>query len=619
MTSSARAPGIYGWLRRQATDSRSDDVTARPRGGEAVAMVGLPPRAMLAGPLPGNVIADPTAGLAVAIEGDPRWSNPRHAAIAAERGHGRALLAAYGEQHDHFLRGLAGTFALAIVDDRVGKVLLAIDRMGIRPLCYAVDASGAFVFGSTAAAVLAEGAVDAAIAPQSLYNYVYFHVVPSPATIYERVFKLEPGQVCVFREGRASSEFYWTPGVAPEQVADANSLQTSLLSEMRSAIARAKPDQQTGAFLSGGLDSSTVCGLANEIVHPLRAFTIGFSDERYNEVEYARATAKHFGLDLHEYYVTPDDIADALETVATAYDEPFGNSSALAVYFCALRAKEAGITRLLAGDGGDELFAGNERYATQQLFEYYHRVPKTIRTWAAEPVLLRLPTAWSTLTRKARRYVEQARVPMPERLQTYNYLHMNSPHEVFEDAFLKNVDVRNPIEQMAQWYRRHDSAEFVDQMLRFDWKLTLADNDIRKVNRMCAAAGIDVAYPLLDDSLVELSLRIPADVKMKNRELRHFYKRVVDGFLPQKVIHKKKHGFGLPFGIWLATTPRLQEIVVRRIEAFREREIVKSSVLDALLRSHRADNNAYYGNIIWVLVVLESWLEGHADARARAA
>jgi asparagine synthase (glutamine-hydrolysing) len=588
-------------------------------GPEPIEAVSLPPNARLAGRSPGGVVGDPEAGVAAAIEGRPRWTDLRLAAIARESGHGRALLAAYVEDRAGFLRKIAGTFALAVIDDRAGEVVLAVDRMGIRPLCYAVDSGGDFVFGSTASAVLAAGRIDPTLAPQSLYNYVYFHVIPSPATVYARVFKLEPGQRCAFAKGKVSTEFHWTPSVAPDYGADPKALQAELMTEMRSAVARAAPDEHTGAFLSGGLDSSTVCGLANEIVHPLRAFTIGFSDERYNETEYARATAERFGLDLREYYVTPDDIADALETVATAYDEPFGNSSALPTYFCALKAKQAGATRLLAGDGGDELFAGNERYATQQLFEYYQRVPQPIRTWAAEPVLLRLPTSWSKLTRKARRYVEQARVPMPERLQTYNYLHMNAPTEVFEASFLANVDVRDPLDQMGNWYRRHDDAEFVDRMLRFDWKLTLADNDIRKVNRMCEAAGIDVAYPLLDDALVDFSLRIPAAVKMKNRELRHFYKRAVNDFLPQKVIHKKKHGFGLPFGVWLATTPRLQAIVARRIESFRQRGIVKSRVIDELMGSHRADHSAYYGNIIWVLVILESWLDAHSSSRARAA
>jgi asparagine synthase (glutamine-hydrolysing) len=615
--------GICGSVRRAATEERVDDILARMAGAlldqEPVENGSLSPRAGLAGRSPGAVVADTSTGIAAAIEGRPRWTDSRIAALAKERGHGQALLAAYREDRTGFIRKIAGTFALAVIDDRAGEVVLAVDRMGIRPLCYAVDSAGDFVFGSTASVVLAAGRVDTTLAPQSLYNYVYFHVIPSPATIYARIFKLEPGQRCVFAKGKVVTDFHWAPSIAPEHGADPQTLEAELMAEMRSAVARTELDQHTGAFLSGGLDSSTVCGLANEIVHPLRAFTIGFSEERYNETEYARATAERFGLDLREYYVTPDDIADAIEHVATAYDEPFGNSSALPTYFCALKAKQAGASRLLAGDGGDELFAGNERYATQQLFEYYQRVPQSIRTWAAEPALLRLPTNWSTLTRKARRYVEQARVPMPERLQTYNYLHMNSPHEIFESSFLAHVDVRDPLKRMGEWYRRHDDAEFVDRMLRFDWKLTLADNDLRKVNGMCAAAGIEVAYPLLDDSLVDFSLRIPAAVKMKNRELRHFYKRAVNDFLPQKVIHKKKHGFGLPFGVWLATTPRLQEIVARRIDSFRQRGIVRPDVLAQLMQSHRNDHNAYYGNIIWVLVILEIWLEAHANSRARAA
>jgi asparagine synthase (glutamine-hydrolysing) len=615
--------GICGWLRRPTSVRPDAPIAALADslfGTVPTRYLALGARAMLGGRLGAAGLAvDAQIGAAAAIEGKPRWNDASLAAIAAERGDARALLEAFARDRRGFLRSLSGTFALAVADDRSGELVLAVDRMGIRPLCYALNSAGDCVFGSSASAVVAAGQVDTAFAPQSLYNYVYFHVIPSPATVYASVRKLEPGQLCRYADGKISTEYYWTPDVAPDRAADPRALQAALMSEMRAAVARTAPDAGTGAFLSGGLDSSTVCGLANERVHPLRSFTIGFSDERYNETEYARAAAEQFGLDLREYYVTPDDIADAFELVATSYDEPFGNSSALPAYFCALRAKEAGVTRMLAGDGGDELFAGNERYATQQLFEYYHRVPLALRKSGAESLLLALPS-WTKLTHKARRYVEQARVPMPERLQTYNYLHMQSPRDVFDASFLANVDTRHPVEQMNRWYGRHQDANFVDRMLRFDWKLTLADNDVRKVNRMCSVAGVEVDYPLLDDSLVDFSLRIPGPMKMENRELRSFYKQAVTGFLPSKIIHKKKHGFGLPFGVWLATSPRLQEIVASSMASLRGRGFMLPAAIDELLRAHRMDHGAYYGNIIWVLTALEAWLKAHeARAAKRAA
>ena len=368
-----------------------------------------------------------------------------------------------------------------------------------------------------------------------------------------------------------------------------------------------------GAFLSGGLDSSTVAGLMAERRAPGhgRSFSIGFDAPGYDEMEYARIAARHFGLEAHEHYLTPDEVLAVTPELLRATDEPFGNSSVAAAYQCALLARAAGVSCLLAGDGGDELFAGNSRYAKQLVFERYQRVAPALRRGVVEPLLgplgRSLPT---TVLGKAWRYVEQARVPLPDRLQSYNYLHRHAPSEVFEPAFLESVDCAQPLRLWREEYAAPAQGDAVNRMLFLDWAYTLHDNDLVKVNTACRAAGVRVAYPMLDHALVELACGIPGAVKMRGGELRGFYKHATRGLLPPQIIAKSKHGFGLPFGVWTRTHPGLRRLSEAALDSLAGRRIFRSEFLRETLRLHREGHAAYYGELVWVLMALELWLDG---------
>ncbi len=547
-------------------------------------------------------------GLVVAIEGTPQFENARYRSIAQSDGNAKAVATAYEHEDVGLLDSVSGAFSLAMYDPLADRLVLAIDRMGIRSLCYAAVPRG-LVFGSTTAAVLGHSDVDPSVSRQSIYDFFFFHVVPSPATIYSGISKLEPGQLIEFRNDTLRTDYYWTPKPGARAKSERRALERELIPCLRSAVDRCKPDADTGAFLSGGLDSSTVCGIANESAPAkLRAYTIGFAQEGYDEVEYAKVAANHFGLDLKTYYVTPSDVAESIEQIGGAYDEPFGNSSAIPTYFCAKIAKEDGVSLMLAGDGGDELFAGNERYATQKLFDVYSRVPSIIRRLLIEPVLMNVPMGWSMPSHKLKRYVEQARVPMPDRLQTYNYLQMYDPATIFERGFLDSIDVSHPLGVMRQWYERGGGDDLVDKMLFFDWKLTLADNDLKKVNTMCDLAGVDVAYPLLDADLVALSTRVRSQDKISGSQLRAYFKRSTQSLLPEETLHKGKHGFGLPFGEWLRSSEELRSVVAENIRRLKSRGIFCEQFIADVETRHRTDHAAFYGTVVWVLVLLEIWL-----------
>jgi asparagine synthase (glutamine-hydrolysing) len=511
-----------------------------------------------------------------------------------------------------FLKQETQTEALILIDPINHLLLLASDAIGLSNLYYAETANG-IVFGSSADFVIRHPDVSNDIAPQTIYDYLYFHHCPSPNTIYRQVKKLEGGQYLVYRNGQITLERYWLPRFQEHMNGNIQQAGQELRDLLVDAVkSRVDNEDNTGAFLSGGLDSSSVTGaLAKVFPGKAKTFSMGFPVEGYNEIEFANIAVQHFNTRQHEYYVTPEDTVNAVPLIASYYDEPFGNSSALAAYYCAKLAKENGIKRLLAGDGGDEIFAGNERYAKQMLFEHYHQLPGFVAN-ALETCLNRLPGSLAnrTIPFKAKRYIEQAKAGMPDRLQDYNFLHRHDPADIFNGDFLAQVDTLAPLQQLRDCYQTPKEASTLNRMLYLDWKTTLHDNDLVKVNRMCELAGVEVCYPLLDQRIVNLSCRIPSANKLNGQKLRWFYKQAMTGFLPSQIINKSKHGFGLPFGIWLKDHQPLKELAYDAIHNLKKREYFKPEFLDHAIDMHQSVHAAYYGELIWILMMLELWFAG---------
>lgn len=548
-------------------------------------------------------------GCVLAITGRPRWEG--HSSLQPDE-LSRRILEAYHRDGWRFLRRLNGSFSIAINDLRENTLLLAIDRVGSKSLSYQVTANGV-LFGSTLNALRAHPDFIADVSPQAIYNYLYFHMIPSPGCIYRHTSKLLPSQFVLIKPDYVESGSYWvleyTDSQEPEGV-----LADKLKQHLNTAVQRCVDNSPTGCFLSGGLDSSTVTGCFQGLSDtPVTAFSIGFNAEGYDETPYARISADHFGAKLETYYVTPDDVLKAIPLLADHFDEPFGNASAIPAYYCALHARERGFESLLAGDGGDELFAGNARYAKQKAFSVYDGIPGAVRNCILEPLALHLPNAIPPL-RKIRSYVDQARLPMPERMETYNFLHRTPLEDIFnKDLFLSIIDTENPISNIREAYNRTSSDSMLKRMLHMDLKITLADNDLRKVSQSCELAGMDVSFPMLDDDLVEFSATIPDSMLMRGFDLRSFYRRALTGFLPSATLDKSKHGFGLPFGVWMSEDRQLKELAYDSLTDFRKRDYMKSDYIDMLIESHRSGNSAYFGVMIWVILMLELWLQNHSD------
>jgi asparagine synthase (glutamine-hydrolysing) len=354
-----------------------------------------------------------------------------------------------------------------------------------------------------------------------------------------------------------------------------------------------------------------MAGLLGEVTgEPARTYSIGFEAEGYDEMAYARIAAQHFGTRHHEYYVTPADVVDAIPRIAAVHDQPFGNSSAVPTYFCARLAREDGVHTLIGGDGGDELFGGNERYAMQYLYSLYGDLPRPLRKGVVEPLAFLLPEAG--LVGKVQRYLRNASLPMPARYDHYNLLERLGAATVFTPEFLATVDTAAPAAQAAHAYDAARASSLVNRMLALDLRYTLADNDLPKVMRSCELAGVSVRFPLLSDAVVAFSARLAPDLKLKGTKLRYFFKDALRGFLPDAIITKTKHGFGMPFGIWLGAHPPLRAIALDSLSDLKRRGIVRPQFIEELTGSHVAEHPGYYGTMVWLLMMLEQWTRQHA-------
>jgi asparagine synthase (glutamine-hydrolysing) len=542
----------------------------------------------------------------VAFRGRFAFADTDLAALAANTDPAVALLAAFERHGVDTPQYLQGRFAIA-VRDRRGRILLAVDRFAIDTLCYRLQGAGVAVHPR--ADVVAER--DAAHDPQAIFDYLYFHDIPAPRTWFAGVSRLPAAHRVLIEDGVASAARWWQPDFAERRTSSFAVLRDEFRSLLHEATARQLDGHRTGTFLSGGTDSSTIAGMLGTVTgEPAPTFSIGFDASGYDEMEYARIAAIHFGTDHHEYYVTPNDLVAAIGDVARSYDQPFGNSSVVPAYFCARLAREHGITRLLGGDGGDELFGGNSRYAKQRVFDAYDAVPVAMQRGLVEPLFAEsAPLARLPVLRKLGSYVDQARVPFPDRLQMYNLLERIGLSEIFTPDFLASVDPVSPLRQQREVYAENAGAAPINRMLAFDWRYTLADNDLPKVVGATRLAGLPVGFPFLDEEIVDFSLRLSPSDKLKGLKLRWFFKEALRGFLPDAIIAKKKHGFGLPFGVWLRGHPALRDFAVQSIRDLAPRAIVRREFVDRLLGELLPAHPAYYGEMVWILMILEQWLQ----------
>ena len=542
-----------------------------------------------------------------AVLGEPR-DESLHALTAAE-----VARLAIDDGTDANWQRLRGRFALIHINLQRGKATLVTDRFAVLPLCYSTNASK-IAFSDRADGVLQDDQRE--IDLQAIFNYVYFHVIPAPRTVFRAVQRIQAATRLSFDESGLRSSSTWSPTFAAKKDFNIETERNRFRSLLRQSIEREVTTPRIGAFLSGGTDSSTVVGLLAQVTgESVDCFSIGFDATGYDEMSYARLAARHFNCKHYEHYITPNELMRAIPLVAAHYDQPFGNSSALPAFYCARLAREHGVDKLLAGDGGDELFGGNTRYARQKVFDAYRAVPAWARRHAIEPLLLQTSAARRLSgIKKLVSYVDQARLPMPERMESYNLLDRFGAQAVFTPAFLNRVRGGEPKDLQREVYQSVTAHSIVDQMLAYDWRFTLTDNDLPKVRLTAHLANEAAGFPFLDDELVDFSLTLPASMKVRGLTLRYFFKSALRGFLPDEIIRKKKHGFGLPFGPWLVRDEALARFATTALERLAERGFIRRELVHDLFSTRLREHSGFYGEMVWVLMMLEHWLEQRAPA-----
>lgn len=506
---------------------------------------------------------------------------------------------------------VTGAWSVIILAPSRGEVFLAVDRFSAETACYAQEGARLSFAERADEVPVLERRLDA----QSIFNYLHFHMIPAPTTVFRNIFRLPCGRCLDVRNGKGSLQPVWRQSFNEAHSVDFVLAKAEFLELVEAAVRREAKGERIGAFLSGGTDSSTVAGMLSRVMGSgCDTYSIGFDSEGYDEMEYARMASRHFGTRHHEYYVTPEDLLSGIPEVARYYDQPFGNSSAVPAYYCAKVAKADGITDLLAGDGGDELFGGNSRYATQRLFNVYSSIPEPLRRGVLEPILA--DVTWTKKIpglRQASGYVRHARIPLPDRMETFNLIEALGVESILTGDFLTGIDRTVPLHIRRETWQECTAKSLINQMLAYDWKFTLADSDLPKVRGTTRMAGINVGFPLLDGALTDFSMRLEPEWKLKGMKLRWFFKEALRGFLPDEIITKKKHGFGLPFGPWTVRHPGLRKLAENSLDGLVERGIVRGEFVRELLLKHLPGHPGYYGEMVWILMMLENWLSGQSS------
>ncbi|MDD4275242.1 MAG: asparagine synthase-related protein [Desulfobacter postgatei] len=534
-----------------------------------------------------------------------QMSNP------SEEDKGRYLLQLYEQHGMAFVDRLRGAFAFAIWDGRLKQIFIFTDFYGLKPVVY-TEQNGCFAAASRIRYLLWMDPSLKEINPDAIFHYLFFQAICSPLTIYKSIKKLEPGKVLHKQGDQVSHLTHYDIKYTPDHSLSQEDWKIRIREQIQKAVGvfvPLSPYEKTGCFLSGGTDSSSVAGYYTQISgKAAKTFSIGFDDPRYNELDYARIAAERFKTDYHEYYVTPADVMSLIEQIPRIYDEPFGNASVIPAFYCARHASEKGIDILLGGDGGDEIFGGNERYVTNLVFQKYLAIPRAFRKTLFEPLLNLMPDF--SLFYKAKRYVRRANIPNPQRFYSYNLLAELDPHTIFQEDFIRAVNLNSFMDIAENHYSNAAPADDTDRLLYLDMKFTITDNDIQKVTRMVEAAGLRVRYPLLDRDLVDFTCTIPPTLKVKWKKNRYLFKEAMKGFLPDEIITKSKHGMGLPVTPWFKQERQMKallyDILFSGTPAMTR--YIKPEFIQKMKTAFETDTSTYYGDNLWVFLILEMWL-----------
>jgi asparagine synthase (glutamine-hydrolysing) len=503
---------------------------------------------------------------------------------------------------------LRGMFGLAIWDRRSRSLLLARDRVGIKPLHFA-NAGGRLYFGSEIKSLLCAPDLPRTLDFDALDHYLSFQYTPRDGSIFKQVRKLPPGHLLVWQNGHVDIEQYWRLP-ADERF---NGSEAEAVAELRGVLSDAVrshlvSDVPLGAFLSGGVDSSLVVGLMSEVsASRVKTFSIGFDEPAFDELEHARRVAAHFGTDHHEFVVKPDAVA-ILDRLVSHFDEPFADPSAIPTWYVSEMARRH-VTVVLSGDGGDELFGGYDRYVPHPRVVAFDRYSPAAFRRVAAIAANRLPHG--TRGKNFLRHV--GRDDAGRYLDAIRFFSADEKPALLSPDIRRELAGPDPECRLAEHFVRYRQLPWPSQMMRFDAETYLPDDVLTKVDRMSMAHSIESRVPLLDNDVVQLASSLPASMKISNGRRKHILKQVASTLLPAEILNRPKQGFGVPLAVWFRGG--LRELFADTLlsRASIERGYFQPAFVRRLVDEHLAGTRDHTWRL-WQLVVFEKWHEQYGRA-----
>jgi asparagine synthase (glutamine-hydrolysing) len=556
-------------------------------------------------------IANEDGSIWCALNGEI-YNHPDLIAEMVRRGHAfksrcdtEVIVHLYEEFGADFVTRLDGMFAVVVWDSHKDTVILARDRLGIKPLYYA-DLGDRLLFASEIKALLAAGCPQE-VDPVAVDAYFTLSYVPAPLSIYRRAKKLLPGHMLIWKSGqKMRQECYWQlPSDPPAAVVSAQQAGEQLLELLRAAVKRHMiSDVPIGAFLSGGVDSSLVVRLmAEHSAEPVRTFSVGFAEKSYDETPYAREVARMIGAEHHELVQRPD-ARTMVDLLPRLYDEPFGDPAALATHSVARLARDH-VKVVLTGDGGDELFGGYLAYRAARVAALYRRLPAPVRNRVFPAILSRLPpsTRKTSVDYQLRRLVSAGDdTPAGMHLGWRTIVHP----DIRRELVMGNGHTDLAAELMYSYFSMTPANDAVAGALYTDMRLELPDNMMVKVDRATMAVSLEARVPLLDLALVQFMATLPSWMKVRGWSLKYLLRRAARQVLPRDILDRKKGGFNLPIAQWLRAD--LRDVM---LDALSSENLRSSGLIDVRVAERIAHAHLHGGQDrsreLWALLAFALW------------
>lgn len=509
-----------------------------------------------------------------------------------------------------------GRFVSLRFDAATGSIDAAVDHFATLPL-YCIARGESLLLATNLRHLLDCPWLSRDADPAAIYHLLNFGFIPAPYTVIEGVQRLQPATRLAFVDGRLDMHRYWRPSYAEDIDGDGDTLAEALRERIVATVQRYRPAQDDGwgCFLSGGTDSSSITSiLARQFPRrQVHAFSIGFAEAGYDELDFARIAARECGAQSHARSVGRDDAFSLLPALIAMCDQPFGNASTIPTHACAQLAADSGVSLLLAGDGGDEIFGGNARYGKDHWLGAFHALPRPLRA-LGRAIGGVAGHSDRLLLQRVANFVERGSLPNPDRFYTDESFASDCYDALLAPAFAARVPPNASLDFLRASYSDCRARSELHRLMCLDLDFAIAQCDLVKVHGASRSAGVGVRYPFLDVDLVEYTGRLAARWKVSGARKRVLFKRAMAEVLPAAILRKRKQGFGLPVAVWLRDDRRFRELTRDTLlgERARTRGWLQPAHVETLLREHDAGTWDWSGEI-WRLLTLELWMERYLD------